>query len=370
MRVLHIFNEIKFSGAEIMYVNAAPLFQEGHVDMIAFATGELPGSYCSYFERANIKVIHKPLLKGTKNPFTLLRYFNDVFKFLIKEQIDVIHIHRSTYYCFFAMVGHIASVKTIRTIHNVFKNRIFTRHFAIMLRLVAKKIFNVKFHTIGESVFENEQNYYRNESTVINNWYNDDKFYPAISRQEKADKRIKLDIHLDSFVIISTGACTNVKNHEAIINAVSILKGVLPLLYLHLGEGPTCKAEESLTVSLGCEDIIRFLGNQSNVRDYLIVSDVYVMPSKFEGLSIASIEAMACGLPSVLYNSPGLKDLIHDNDNGYLIEPDPKILAEKILILYENKQMAKNMGQAAQQFVNRKFSMKVGVSKIIELYCS
>ena len=119
---------------------------------------------------------------------------------------------------------------------------------------------------------------------------------------------------------------------------------------------------------MGLEENIRFLGNQVNVRDYLIASDIYIMPSKFEGLSISCIEAMACGLPSILYNSPGLRDMITNDDNGFLIEPDYNLLADKIIQFQQNPALIMEKGNNANKHVLLHYFLSKNVDEIIKLY--
>ncbi len=364
-RVLHILNEIKFSGAEIMLANAASLLSEQGIEQFAFSTGPTIGDFEKVFARQGIKSFHKPIQYGY-NPLKILRYCYDTLRFLKEQRIDILHIHRSDLYLLTALAWW-ANIRCIKTQHNTFRNRWFTHPYGIAQRWIARNLFGTIFHTIGESVESNELTYYRNPSVRINNWYDESKFYPATDN-EKQQAREALSLDPQAFVLISTGGCSHVKNHHDILRAMSLLQGEIKCVYLHLGKGQTEEEELELAHHLGLDDQIYFLGNRENVRDYLIASDVFVMTSRFEGLSIASIEAMGCHLPSILYNSPGLRDLIHGNDNGFLIPEDPQILAEKILHLYRSPELAARQADQALKFVRRHFSMKTNVSKLIQLY--
>ena len=180
--------------------------------------------------------------------------------------------------------------------------------------------------------------------------------------------REKLEIPPGDFVIISTGSCIDIKNHADIIKAMSLIIKEFPCTYLHLGSGHLEEQEKKQAEDQHISEAIRFVGNKKNVRDYLIAADVYVMTSKFEGLSIASIEAMACGLPSVLYNSPGLVDLIKNDDNGFLIERNPESIADKIIAYKHNPGLMTEKGNNARRFVTANFSMPSSVEKISALY--
>lgn len=368
MRVLHIFNEIKFSGAEIMYENAAPLFQYQGIEMIALSTGNQVGEFAENFKSANIQVQHMRLPIHAINPIFLIKYFKNIYDLIKKENIDIIHIHRSRHFLFFSFIGFILKKRTIRTVHNVFKHRKWTWMKGYLDRFVATNFFNVKFQTIGASVYQNELQYYKNESIIVNNWYNGNKFYPLNSDNEKQKLRNSLGIPMDATVIVSTGGCSHIKNHHDIIKALQLVNEKLKCFYLHLGQGKTENEEHELARFLGVYDKIHFLGIRQNVRDYLIISDIYVMPSRFEGLSIAAIEAMACGLPSILYDVPGLRDMIENNDNGFLIAESYSVLSEKILTLAQNPTLRKTQGCHAQQFVEHNFSATNGVKGIIQIY--
>jgi glycosyltransferase involved in cell wall biosynthesis len=368
MRVLHIFNEIKFSGAEIMYANAAPLFQSEGVEMLVLSTGKNVGDFVPQFTNQGIKVIHKPLLNSDSNPVFLYNYFRGILALIKSEGIDVIHIHRSSFYWFFALCGFLKSKRIVRTVHNVFKNRKITWFKAYIERLIARKFFKVKFQTISESVYINELTYYKNPSTCVNNWFDGSRFFPSIIQNEKLQLRKKIGIDNNAFVIISTGGCSIVKNHHDIIKAMAKLPAEISCIYLHLGCGLTEGEEKALAAELNVDNNILFLGNKINVRDFLIASDLFIMPSQYEGLGNAAIEAMACGLPSVLYNVPGLKDLIKDDNNGFLIEPDYNEMAKKIIFFKNNNEIACQKGNNAQKFVSENYSIKKGVQAITNLY--
>jgi glycosyltransferase involved in cell wall biosynthesis len=367
MHVLHIFNEINFSGAEIMYVNASGLFQQKGCKMTAVATGMKHGNFVSQFKKAGIGILQLPFPKGLKSPFFIIRYMRSVYSLIKKENVDVLHIHRSDVFLYFSVCAALAGKKTIMTPHNVFRNRIITWPKAWLERLSARKLFRTTFQTIGESVYNNELNYYKNPSVRINNWYNAARFFPPRGNEKNA-ARNELGIRNEDFVIISTGSCSEVKNHTDIIKAMALVIQQFPCVYLHLGSGHLEAEEEKKAAELNVNDHVRFLGNQENVRKHLIAADVFIMPSKFEGLSIAAIEAMACKLPAILYNSPGLTDLIKNDDNGFLIEHNPEQIADKIIFLKNNPAIAAEKGNSAFDFVSANFNMENSVNEIINLY--
>lgn len=368
MNVLHVFNEIKYSGGELMYASAAPIFTKNDIKLFALNTSDNLGDFSPEFVKANISVHHYPMPRFLQI-LEVFKYANSLLNFIVLNKIEIIHIHRSNVKWFFSLIAWMSKTKCIYTVHNVFKNRILTWPKAYLERKIAVKLFGLKIQTIGQSVYENELQYYKTQSIKINNWYDKDRFFPRESTSEMQNMRRQLNIPITNFVIVSTGGCSDIKNHSDILRALSILGKVKRnITYIHLGKGSTECEEIKLSKQLNLENQILFLGNRVNVRDYIIAADVYVMPSRFEGLGIAAIEAMACGIPVVLYNVPGLKDLIANDDNGFLISPDHISLS----VCLENLALHPNIGVQkainAREFVSREFDMSTSVAKIIALY--
>ena len=280
------------------------------------------------------------------------------------EKIDVLHIHRSDLYMV-AVCAWLANVRVIKTVHSVFKHRKHTYLYGVSQRFIARKIFKVNYHSIGESVHKNESHYYHNRFIRINNWFDNKSFFPIKSIEVKHTLREKLEIKNDQFVIISVGSCSIIKNHSDIIRSVAHLNESINCTYIHLGIGEEEENEKKLANELGISELIRFLGNKKNVRDYLVCADVYVMTSKFEGLGNAALEAMAL-VPCIFYNVPGVRDLIKNNNNGFLISPSIKNLTGKLLKLYNDPALREKMGSSALNYVEKNFSMNKNVMKIIE----
>lgn len=349
-----------------MYASAAPLFRKDGCKMIAFSTGKDIGNFYEQFEEAGIQVYHRPVQFSAFSG-NGVRYYISFFRFLKQEEVNILHIHRSDLY-FAAVVARIAGVKCVKTQHSMFRNRWFTRPYAICQRFLVRNIFGVRFQTIGKSVYENELNYYRNPSVQINNWYNSTRFSPLHLRHDRSSLRKELQLPVDAFIVISTGSCTDVKRHEHVLKAMHLLKDHPDICYVHLGTGLNECAEQKLAAELGIADRVYFLGNRHNVEQYLRVSDAFVMTSQYEGLGNAAIEAMACGVPVILYDVPGLRDLVRESDNGFLIPADYHALSEKIMFLKENDNEAEKVGMAGADHVAAHYSMEKAVCKILSLY--
>lgn len=365
MKVLHILNELKFSGAEIMYVDAAPVFHKLGCELAVVNTAPHLGEYASHFEKAGYKVYHWSYPKSYVQRW---QYYKKVVAFLKHERYDVVHIHSSALKWGMSYCAWAAGCRAVYTFHNVFHSHWYTYLYHWWLRWSAKHLFHCTFQTISDSVYENEKNYYHNKTIKIYNWYGSNRFFPA-KEGEKEIIRNELNILPHALVIISVGGCSPIKRHSDIIKALPEIIAKCPeTIYLHLGEGTSSQEEKDLAASLGVARNVRFCGNQEDVRKFLIASDIYVMPSRFEGISITTIEAMACKIPAILYNVPGLKDFNKEKECALIVPEDYHALGEKIIELYQNKSKQKFLISNAKTLVDTNYYMENNVKRIYELY--
>ena len=115
---------------------------------------------------------------------------------------------------------------------------------------------------------------------------------------------------------------------------------------------------------------VRWLGHRNDIRELLAHSHIFAFPSYYrEGLPKSIIEACAIGRPIVTTNSPGCRDCVVDNYNGYLIPiKDSKLLASKLAILIDNKISRISMGKNSRILAEKYFSITDVVDKHMEIY--
>jgi glycosyltransferase involved in cell wall biosynthesis len=363
MKVLHILNSIEFSGAEIMLKNAAPMFVKNGFELYALSTGVNRGSYANVLMDSGYTVKHIQFRKSTG-------YFIELYRFLLRENFDVVHIHPERAFFWHSLVARIAGIKKIvRTVHNNFDFSGYLRLKRTLQRFIANKISGVQFITIGPSVYETENRVFFNNSILIPNWGNEAKFLPAQSRKEVEQIRGKLRISPDDTVVISVGSCTEVKNHGDIITACADLsKKITNISYIHVGGGPLLQHEKDLAMEHDISEKVKFLGQIENVREALVASDIFVMPSDYEGSSIAKLEAMYCGLPLVVYDNAGVRDFVEDGKNGFLVDPNPYSMVEAIKKLIINKTRREKMGEHARETALHNFGMAKSLGKLMNIY--
>ncbi len=135
------------------------------------------------------------------------------------------------------------------------------------------------------------------------------------------------------------------------------------------GEGPYRAQMERIVAELGIQDSVEFLGLRTDVVDLLQQSWSLVMPSRWEGMSNALLEGMACGLPCVATCVSGSEDAISDGVNGLLVEPEqPAEMAQALRRIIEDTDLAQRLGREARTTVVRDYQLATIVEQCLELY--
>ena len=175
------------------------------------------------------------------------------------------------------------------------------------------------------------------------------------------------------FKIITVSRLVHKNAVDILIRAAAILKTHIPHSTFHIqiaGSGPEESKLKQLVKDLKIEDQVHFLGSitQDELPQYLSEADIFVRPSRSEGLGTAFLEAMAAGLPVIGTAVGGIPDFLVDynaktakedakNANGMFCKPeDPEDLADKINQLMEDAELRIQLGQTGRRLMEEKYS--------------
>jgi len=127
-----------------------------------------------------------------------------------------------------------------------------------------------------------------------------------------------------------------------------------------------CKA---LVEELGLTEDIKFIGYVDNLLEWYHKVDVFVLPSLWEGIPLALLEAMSCGLPCVCTAVGGVPDIIADASVGYLVPPeDPDSMSSKITHLLKDETLRREMGKRSRGLIEEKYTIEHMASSILGTY--
>ena len=149
------------------------------------------------------------------------------------------------------------------------------------------------------------------------------------------------------------------KNHKFLITAFSEICGRLDNSHLII-VGPdymngTIQQYASKTI---CADKIHFLGPRNDVVEILNALDVFCLPSIHEGLPLAILEAMACRVPVIGANVLGINEVVTDNENGLLFEPDDiATFVKMVMAIVQDYSLRNRLSNAGLEYVQKNFSL-------------
>lgn len=171
-------------------------------------------------------------------------------------------------------------------------------------------------------------------------------------------------------VAVLANMYSRVKGHACLIAAArAVCRADSGVRFLLIGDGPERRGLEAQVRDAGLASNIMFLGRRTDVPELLACCDVSVLPSEAEGFPNALLESMSAGLPVVATAVGGSKEIIENGRNGLLVPPgSPEKLAEAVLLLLQDSRLAKRLGQAGQNDMQKHFAFDRLIGELEQLY--
>ncbi len=355
LKVLHIVNSFEAGGAEktVLYMHNAYLAQG--VD-----------SYALSLMNSNVSTLANAYSLNCDTPYKLTTFVRLV-SFLKQprwQSLDIVHTQLFPSQLYTPMACSFACIKAkLVTTEQQSYNR---RREAFWGKFLDRFFYDRYEKVTCVSDFtrvtmEKWQPQLRDKLVVIQNGVEFNKYaYPA-KPQLKSDEKL---------IIISMGRLVKQKNYEKMIEAVAKVKGV-SFEYWILGTGPLEEKLKGLVGSLNLQDKVKFLGFRQDIPELLNKSDVFLLASLWEGLSLAMVEAMAAGLPVVVSNIPEACEVVCDGSgSGLLVDPQSEEdIAQKLQEILTDKHLREEIGQRARKRAED-FDMKRIIQEYLNLYAS
>jgi glycosyltransferase involved in cell wall biosynthesis len=191
-------------------------------------------------------------------------------------------------------------------------------------------------------------------------------------------KAIENSIHVrekiglgDVLIIGMVASFSDKKDHRTILLAAqNILRSRSDVGFVFVGDGPMLEESRQL-VEERFRDKVKFLGNRSDVESLVNVFDIGVLSTFTEGISNSIMEYMAFEKPVVATEGGGTKEIVKDGETGLLVKKwDPVDMADKLLMLINNKELRTAMGKAGKRYLMENFSYGAMINSYISLYKS
>jgi len=367
-RIIHLQVLPILSGVQKSMLDIISRLDPNKYDITVLCQTE--GDLTQALKQKNIRFITLPELKREINPYYDLLAFLKLYKLLKHGKYDLVHTHSSKPGIIGRLAAKAAGIKCI--VHTVqgFAFHEHSSNMQIFLVGLLEKLAGMASHKV---IFVNSK----------------DRDVASKMKLVANHKMVTIHNGVDLNQCNSANGVKNgngIKKNGAMVGMVarlweqkapqdyiaSIPKVVAKIpdaKFLVIGDGPLETELKKMSAKLGIEKNVQFLGWRQDINDLLKVIDVVVLPSLWEGLPVAILEAMALSKPIVATNIKGNNELVVHGETGYLVKPgNPEEISSYVLKLLNDQPLAKKMGRLGYSRVKEKFALNKIVEQTSSLY--
>lgn len=341
MRILQIITLSELGGAQSVVVNLANKLSENH-DVIV-ASGEGDGKMWQMLA-SNVKQERCKHLRRVLSPVDDFLAIFELRRLYRKYKPDIIHLHSSKA----GMLGRIVfpSKKTVYTVHGFDSIRLAYRKFLPIERLMqyaCKAIVGVSHYDEknlkAEGITHNVSCIYNGIGTIAT----EDNLAFGLSQGYKK-------------TVLCIARLYPPKDFGLFMATAKLLPQ-----YAFVWIGNQREVTEH-------PENVYFLGNIPNAKMYNSITDLFVLPTNYEGLPMVILEAMSFGKPVVASNVGGISEIVENGKNGYVVENTPQTFAEKISYILENEDVYRSFSTYAQNCLVEEFTIDKMVDAYLRIY--
>lgn len=364
MRILHLQLLPLLSGVQRVTLNEILDFKgRGDYEFHVYCNSE--GPLTDYLSDVGT---HYEIVTSLKREISLIDDIKSLITLIKKmreNKFDVVHTHSSKTGVLGRLAAKICGVRNIvHTVHGysfpAAKNK--RQYYTFFLMEYVSKFFTDSLIVLNKEDYDlsvDKLGYSKDKVKLVVNAIDTDKFYPKTGGID----------HHDCVRIVMVGRLWEQKNPMCLLEAFLQLPPDLNCRLDFIGEGELREQIEEVINVNNRNESIRILGWKDNVHDLLRNYDIFVLPSLWEGMPLAILEAQASGLPCIVSDIPGNNKLVIDSYNGFLFKSNDVIdLKEKLLNLINDSSLRRDMSFQARQNVECKYSMSARRSAIEEIY--
>jgi len=328
-------------------------------DFSFFLYSQVSERFLAKVEPGNAKII-QPKRRHLINPITAF----ETVKYLRSEGIDLVHAHSPSASLWGRIAARIVNIPALVTVHlpvdqyhgtlETFRAKLGRVIYMYLDRwLNHHPRYTNKMIYVSQSVYDREikngQSASTNSTVILNGI--DLEVYDQVA---KAEARKHFDLPPNTKIISFVGRLDEQKGVDVLIDAIAIMKRNAPDFEVWvLGDGPLRKTVEDQVRNLNLERIVKLLGYQENIPLYLMAGDIFVLPSRYEGMSIALLHGLAAGLPCVVSQVGENDSLVNDGVNGLVVPPEGiERLAKALETLLSDDDLCERMSVAAKSKAN------------------
>ncbi|MFR9585857.1 MAG: glycosyltransferase [Rikenellaceae bacterium] len=347
---------LRIGGAEKLMTEILPRLRDmgGEVELVLFCGVQT--SFKQQLLEQGIKITDLSSNGSVYNP----KYILKLCKYI--KEFDIVHTHNTSpqYFAAIARLFTRGRAKFVTTEHNTHNRRRDIWGAKLIDKFLYRRYDSII--SISQKATDNLTEYLGESRGVvtINNGIDIDRYYNA----QPLDREQSLKIPNNVILLTKVAGFREQKDHDTVIRSLKHLTSNIHIAFV--GDGVRREACEELTQQLEVSDRVHFLGLRSDVPEILKSSDIVVMSSHWEGLSLSSVEGMAAGKPMIASDVQGLREVV--GGAGILFKHgDDKALADEIIKLVEDKDYYNTVSESCQERA-KQYDINIMVEKYYREY--
>ena len=312
-------------------------------------------------------------LERSLNPLKDFLALIEIYRFIIKNKINIVHTHSSKAGILGRWAGKIANVSvTIHTIHgwpfHQWQNPI-ARQLCIFLErltaIITNKLIAVCEYDIKKGI---KFKIGKREKYVLIRYGIDKGAFTDYNNV--LGKRKELAIESAQAVVGMVACLKPQKSPQDYIKVASLVTKVFPQVkFLLIGDGQLRPKIEKLIQKFNLKDSVILTGWRKDIPQVLSAIDIFMLTSLWEGLPIVALEALAASKPVIATDTGGIQEIVKDGKTGFLVPPkNINMLAERLMILLKDRTLRFKMAEEARNSLGSEFTYGYMVNKTEELY--
>ncbi len=370
IKLLYIITKLELGGAQKQLLSLIDSLDKEKFDIFLFTGWD--GLLLEDALRINgIRINRSLLLDRPINPLRDFFSFIEIYLFIKRNRIQIIHTHSSKAGIIGRLAAGLAKVEVIvHTVHgwsfNDYQSKIKRKFFIWLEKLSAN--FTDKIIVVSNSDRKRGlENQIGKEDKYLIIRYGID--YTQFEIKDDSIRK-ELQINRDNLLVGMVSCFKPQKSPQDFIKlAFLVHKNIPNVKFLLVGDGILRAPIEKSIRRLNLEQVIILTGWRRDISRILASIDVFVLTSLWEGLPISALEAMAASVPVIATDTGGISEIISDGETGFLVPPhDLKELSQKLLLLLKDKNLRVRMANRAKESLGYDFRTENMAANIQNIY--
>ena len=352
-KVLQFIDSLDPGGAESLVIDLSLGLQDLGMDV---TVGHFGNPWLA--ERCQNEGIPQAIIRGHrwyKSSVTLPWFIFSFSKYLRSNQFSAVHAHLYGATVAAAIAGRLSGIPVVGTLHDAYTltERPSRIHLLQLAAFSGAQLVSVAQYM--ERLFRTMGRFNSAAWQTIPNGIDTERFYPRQTGNDLAAARTNAGLPTGGPLIGSVGRLVPLKRFNELIEAFS--RSEISAHLVIIGDGPERPELERLIQQRGVTEKVHLLGQRSDISSLLPLLDLFALWSETEGLSCSIAEAMSCGLPSLVSDVGGNRELIEQDSSGILVPADATDqLVAYLQTLCSDEQQRNRLGNAARLRIEHHYS--------------